>query len=123
MFYLRLFLQSSLSVTPNCTGFQTKREAENQKQSSNGGDFVLQLKLKMFVVTILLLPFLLRFRSLLPLTFDKGLSFPLHSLELLDVFIYTEINETKPHQAEMMCNNTFIAKYSIPIYYSYSYSF
>lgn len=43
MLYLRLFLQSRLSVSPNCTEFATKREAEKQKQSTND-DFVLQLK-------------------------------------------------------------------------------
>jgi len=48
----------------------------------------------MLVVTLVLLLLLLRFKSLLPLTYDTT-SF--HSLGLLGVFIYTEMNEAKPY--------------------------
>lgn len=69
MFYLRLSFTKKVT-SPNSIGFSIRKESEKQKQSSNDGDFVLKLRLKMLVVTVLLLPLLLRFRSLLPLTFD-----------------------------------------------------
>lgn len=70
MFCLRLSFTRRLPVSPNRTGCSVRKEAEKQKQSSNGTDFVPKLRLGMLVVTVLLLLLLLRFMSLLPLTFD-----------------------------------------------------
>lgn len=69
--------------------FFKKKEAEKQKQSSNGSDVVLKLRLRTLVATAFLLPLLARFRSLVPLTFDNGFSFHVPLLGLVCVYIYT----------------------------------
>lgn len=70
-------------MNQNGRGYSRRQEAKKQKQSSNGCDSGLKLRLTMLFATALFLPLLVGFVSLLPLSFDSGFSFSLPSLRFV----------------------------------------